>query len=219
MWVFKFWLTKYPKKIVFKIHWLTFYLAYLIFFLWYTNLSGPLSDSEISNQIIRIQENPNYLEDEKENLIKFIKKDDGGDFYMINFIDFNENPPTLEATGENAPASALIDYYMEYMYPELFKRASHPVFYGEVSANALDNIGAEENKEWDVVGIVRYRSIRDLLEISGNETFRDRHIYKIGAMSKTIVIPVPSPFLIDLRVFIFMLLLIITLITDRIRKR
>ena len=108
---------------------------------------------------------------------------------------------------------------MEYMYPEMFSRASHPVFFGAISANALDHIGAEETKKWDQVGIVRYRSIRDMLEISGNEVFNERHEYKVGALIKTIAVPVPSPLFFDLRIIVLMLILILTLSLDLYRKK
>ena len=106
---------------------------------------------------------------------------------------------------------------MEYMYPELFIRASHPVFGGEVSANAIDHIGAEETKEWDRTAIMRYRSIRDLLEIGNNEIFSKRHEYKINALIKTIAIPVSAPIFLDFRIVIFLFLLTLTLLIDKLR--
>ena len=138
---------------------------------------------------------------------------------MVNFLDLNENPPIMEKTGESATAIDLLDYYMEYMYPALLIRASHPVFAGNVSANALDHIGAEETKEWDQTAIMRYRSIRDMLEIGSNEIFSERHEYKDNALIKTIAIPVSAPFFLDFRIFIFIFLLSITLIIDRLKNR
>ena len=125
----------------------------------------------------------------------------------------------MENTGESASASDLLDFYMEYMYPELFIRASHPVFGGEVSANAIDHIGAEETKEWDRTAIMRYRSIRDLLEIGNNEIFSKRHEYKINALIKTIAIPVSAPIFLDFRIVFFLFLLTLTLLVDKLRIR
>ena len=136
-----------------------------------------------------------------------------------SYLDINENPPIMEKTGQGASAFELLNYYMEYMYPELFVRASHPVFAGTVTANAIDHIGAEESKEWDQVAIMRYRSIRDMLEIANNEIFSERHEYKTNALLKTIAIPVSAPVFLDFRIIIFMILLIITLIIDRLISR
>ena len=203
-----------------RIHWIISLLLYFGFFVWYTNLSGPLSEEEINLVIKRMDKGETTIsEEDRSNFIKFLRNDDGGDFYMVNFLDLNENPPIMEKTGESATATDLLDYYMEYMYPELFIRASHPVFAGNVSANALDHLGAEETKEWDRTAIMRYRSIRDLLEIGNNEIFSERHEYKINALVKTIAIPVSAPFLFDFRVIFFLFLLTLTLLIDKLRFR
>ena len=203
-----------------RIHWIISLLLYFGFFVWYTNLSGPLSEEEIDLVIKRMDKGETTIsEEDRSNFIKFLRNDDGGDFYMVNFLDLNENPPIMEKTGESATATDLLDYYMEYMYPELFIRASHPVFAGNVSANALDHLGAEETKEWDRTAIMRYRSIRDLLEIGNNEIFSERHEYKINALVKTIAIPVSAPFLFDFRVIFFLFLLTLTLLIDKLRFR
>ena len=198
-----------------RIHWIIFILLYLIFFGWYTNLSGPLSQAEIDLVIERMDRGETTISD----FLEFLRTDDGGDFYMVNFLDVNENPPIMEKTGESATATDLLDYYMEYMYPELFIRASHPVFAGNVSANAIDHLGAEETKKWDRTAIMRYRSIRDMLEIGSNEIFSERHEYKINALIKTIAIPVSAPFLFDFRVIFFLFLLTLTLLIDKLRFR
>ena len=203
-----------------KNHWFISAVIYLIFFFWYTNTSGPLSQAEIDLVIERIDKGESTIsEEDRSNFLEFLRNDDGGDFYMVNFLDLNENPPIMEMTGKSATASDLLDYYMEYMYPELLIRASHPVFAGNVSANALDHIGAEETKIWDQTAIMRYRSIRDMLEIGSNEIFSERHKYKDNALIKTIANPDRAPFFLDFRIFIFIFLLSITLIIDRLKSR
>ena len=203
-----------------KNHWFISAVIYLIFFFWYTNTSGPLSQAEIDLVIDRIDKGESTIsKEDRSSFLRFLRNDDGGDFYMVNFLDINENPPTMEKTGESATASDLLDYYMEYMYPELFMRASHPVFAGNVSASALDHIGAEETKEWDRTAIMRYRSIRDMLEIANNEIFSERHEYKINALIKTIAIPVSAPIFLDFRIIIFFFLLTLTLLIDKLRVR
>ena len=203
-----------------RIHWIISLLLYFGFFVWYTNLSGPLSEEEIDLVIKRMDKGETTISEvDRSNFIKFLRNDDGGDFYMVNFLDLNENPPIMEKTGESATATDLLDYYMEYMYPELFISASHPVFAGNVSANAIDHLGAEETKEWDRTAIMRYRSIRDMLEIGSNEIFSERHEYKINALIKTIAIPVSAPIFFDFRLIFFLFLLTLTLLVDKLRFR
>ena len=159
------------------------------------------------------------LNDEQriERLRKFMEEDDGKDFFMVNFLDYNDTPETMPATGKGASSSNLMNYYMEYMYPEMFKRASHPVFFSDVFFPAMDIVSAEGMEDWDNVALVRYRSRKDMLQIGLNPIFDERHPYKIEALDKTIAIPVETPFLNDLRLILFILFLTLGLFIDRFR--
>ena len=196
--------------------WLPLSLIYILFFLWYTNLSGPLSDQEIA-AYKEMYEESNRDSNQWERAFKFMSEDDGKDFYMVNFLDSNESPRTMEATGEGATWEDLSAHYMAYMWPQLFKRASHPVFFSYVLNPALDIVAAQGMEEWDIVAIFRYRSRRDLFEIGLNPIFEERHEYKIESLDKTIAIPVETPFITDLRLALFVFLLIFGLIVERVR--
>lgn len=196
--------------------WIPLIATYLIFFVWYTNLSGPLSDQEIA-AYKEMYEESNRDSNQWERAFKFMSEDDGKDFYMVNFLDSNESPRTMEATGEGATWEDLSAHYMAYMWPQLFKRASHPVFFSYVLNPALDIVAAQGMEEWDIVAIFRYRSRRDLFEIGLNPIFEERHEYKIESLDKTIAIPVETPFITDLRLALFIFLLIFGLIVERVR--
>ena len=120
---------------------------------------------------------------------EFMESDTGDDFVMVNLIEMNDPPPKMEGVPEDATAQDLMDRYMEHMYPELFKRASHPVLFGTATAPALDIWGIEGAERWTMVGMMRYRSRRDMLEIGGNPDFVGPHEFKIAAMNKTIAFP------------------------------
>lgn len=197
--------------------WLPISFLYLIFFLWYTNLSGPLSDEEIEFFVETLSERSDM--ERKEILLNFMKEDDGRDFYMINLLDNKESPITMEATGEGATAMDLQAHYMEYMFPEMLKRATHPIFFENVLGSALDILAAPGMENWEIVAIFRYRSRRDLLEIGANPIFFERHDYKIEGLDKTIAIPVETPLIFDVRTQLFIILLVIGLIIDRIRLK
>ena len=200
-----------------NIHWYFFILFYVFFFIWYTNLSGPLNDKEIKFFMKVISERAVNDEQRMERLRKFMEEDDGKDFFMVNFLDYNDTPETMPATGKGASSSNLMNYYMEYMYPEMFKRASHPVFFSDVFFPAMDIVSAEGMEDWDNVALVRYRSRKDMLQIGLNPIFDERHPYKIEALDKTIAIPVETPFLNDLRLILFILFLTLGLFIDRFR--
>tara|TARA_B100000927_G_scaffold289750_1_gene286975 strand:- start:2017 stop:2628 length:612 start_codon:yes stop_codon:yes gene_type:complete len=200
-----------------NIHWYFFIIFYVFFFIWYTNLSGPLNDKEIKFFMKVISERAVNDEQRIERLRKFMEEDDGKDFFMVNFLDYNDTPETMPATGKGASSSNLMNYYMEYMYPEMFKRASHPVFFSNVFFPAMDIVSAEGMEDWDNVALVRYRSRKDMLQIGLNPIFDERHPYKIEALDKTIAIPVETPFLNDLRLILFILFLTLGLFIDRFR--
>jgi hypothetical protein len=185
-------------------------LAYSFFFGWYTNLSGPLTDEEIESYLLIVPSSSIYPK-RIERLEQFMRSDTGDDFVMINLIDMNEAPPILPVTGQNAEANDLMDHYLEHMYVELLKRASHPVFVGAAVANALEIIGIEGASHWDSGALIRYRSRRDLLDIALDPMFGERHDYKLAALSKTIAYPVkPSLNFGDLRFQLASLLIALT---------
>lgn len=200
--------------------WVPISFIYILFFLWYTNLSGPLTDQEIETykKIYEKSDSERRDSEQWKKAFKFMREDDGKDFYMVNFLDSNEAPRTMEATGEGATSLELQAHYMEYMWPQLLKRASHPVFFAYVLNPALDIVAAQGMEEWDIVAIFRYRSRRDLFEIGMNPVFEERHEYKVEALDKTIAIPVETPFITDLRFVLFVFLLFVGFLIERIRS-
>ena len=51
---------------------------------------------------------------------------------MVNVIDMSENPTFPDGTSVRRFSQImLMNEYMEHMYGELLKRASHPVLYGQ----------------------------------------------------------------------------------------
>ncbi len=156
---------------------------YLGFRFWYDGGGGPLSAEEVAKYLARLEErggDPVRI----ERLREFLAGDDGGDFVMANYIHFRDEPGAQQD----------LDRYMAHMYPALFRRACHPVLAGPVVGSALDYWGIENGERWSMVGLVRYRSRRDMLEIATDPAFADAHRFKQSAMAQTIAIPV-EPFL------------------------
>lgn len=194
-------------------------LVYLVFFAWYTNLSGPLSEAEIEKYQQVLQ--AGSLTSERAALIEtFMRTDSGDDFIMVNLLDLNASPPELPATGPDAQAEALLDHYMEHMYPALLARASHPVFFGVAVSDALDLAGIEGAEHWERGALFRYRSRRDFMDIVLNPQFNERHEYKMQALTKTIAYPV-EPLLHpgDFRLLVALLLFSVTAVTHLLAGR
>lgn len=197
------------------------FLAYVVFWLWYTPLSGPMTAEEV-DRVVAWSQDAGDAPETTERFRRFFEEDDGRAFLMVNLIDMADMPRELPATGPGADAGALLDHYMEYMYTALLARASHPVFAGRALSPSLDLVGIEGAEVWEQAVLMRYRSRRDLWEIASHPSFLERHEYKLAALEKTIAFPVtPALFLSDPRLLLALLLLAVAGLLDTafVRRR
>ena len=215
----------------FKI-WISIAVVYVAFFVWYTDLGGKLEPEEIEVFMDRLQQNSEaddtvYTEEEikvreafRSNLLKFMEADTGRQFIMVNILDMNENPGNVQGAEPGETADQLMGRYMEHMYPELLKRASHPVFMGNAVNMVMDVVGIEGAERWDRAALMRYKSRRTILEIATNPKMRGKHIFKIAALEKTIAYPVETVlYLSDLRLLLALVLIILGLFLQNRVKR
>lgn len=181
--------------------WAVPFALYALFWLWYTPLSGPMTQTEIDDALAFLEARGAPPETQAR-LRAFFESDDGQPFIMVNVIDLASQPRTLPATGPGASADDLLGHYMKFMWPALLSRACHPVFAGQAVGQSLDLAGIEGAEQWSAAALMRYRSRRDMWAISSHPGFGERHDYKIAALEKTIAYPVtPQFWLGDLRVF------------------
>lgn len=164
---------------------------YLAFFSWYTSFGGPLSEEEINHYTSLMKAaNPDAEAEQRALLMKFMKEDTGDDFVMINVIDMHDEPERIAGVAEDDSSQDVLDKYMAYMYPALFKRACHPILVGQAANQAMDLMNAPGMSKWTTGAAMRYRSRRDLLEIATNPAFSGSHDFKVAAMAKTIAFPI-----------------------------
>ena len=171
------------------LRWILLTGIYVVFFFWYTNFEAPLTRDEADAFLAQIQKRGNDP-GQLAALTRFLYNDDGDDFVMVNLIDMRKHDPK---TGQEAPDQQL-DRYMAYMWPALFLRACHPVFFSQGRYEALDIWGIEGAQNWSQFAMMRYRSRRDMLEITINQEFQGSHDFKIAAMKKTVAFPVAGGF-------------------------
>jgi len=211
--------------------WLVLIAVYGAFFLWYTDLGGKLNSDEIETYLVKLQENskakgissPAELEMSKatfKRVEKFMREDSGKQFLMVNNIDMSENPEDIEGAQPGETANQLMDRYMEHMYPELLKRASHPIFVGNSVLQAVDIVGIENAEDWDSIALMRYKSRRAFMEVVSNPKILGKHEFKVAALDKTIAYPVETfLYLSDPRMLLAFILIILGLVLQlRIRQ-
>ena len=197
-----------------KLLWLVPTALYLVFFSWYTDFGGPLTDEEVDSfvEIMQARDgNPQTI----ARIEGFLRNDSGRQFLMLNALDMNDNPPDVEGAAPGESADQLMARYMEHMIPELLKRASHPVIFGDAAYTALDLVGIEGAEQWTGGAFFRYRSRRSFMEIVLNPAIIDKHAYKLAALDKTIAYPIETTiYLSDLRLLVGLILLSITALLD-----
>ena len=212
-------------------NWFILIFIYCTFFVWYTDLGGKLDSDEIATYLVKMQDNreavgffsPAEKEKAKEQgaiIEEFMREDSGRQFFVVNNIDMSENPQDVEGAQPGEDADQLMGRYMEHMYAELFKRASHPVFLGNAISTAIDIVGIENAESWDSAALMRYKSRRAFMEIVSNPKMLGKHEFKIAALNKTLAYPVETVvYLSDPRLLLGFILIIIGLIVQlRIKK-
>ena len=184
--------------------WLVIVVIYLGFFSWYSSFKVPLSPQEIEYYVEKV----NGTSEELASFRKFMEEDDGDDFVMINIMEMYDTPLQIEGVEPDETTDQVLGKYMEYMFPAMLSRASHPVFRGNAaSLRAMDIMNADGMETWTGAAGVRYRSRRDMIEISTNPEFAGRHEFKVAALAKTIAFPVaPFSYLGDPRLILALLL-------------
>jgi len=197
-----------------KLIWLIPLMLYIVFVYWYTNTSGPLKPEEIRSFTQKATDS-GFQPDWIEHIHAFMSSDTGRQFFMVNAIDLNEDPPDVEGANSGETATQLLERYMEYMYPAMLRRASHPVFLASAVNTSLDLVGIQGAEDWSLVVVMRYRSRRDLLEIATSPEFLKRHDFKIAALTKTIAYPTESRiYMSDPRFLLALILVAVVALID-----
>jgi|TARA_R110002096_G_C14578772_1_gene721122 hypothetical protein len=180
---------------------------YAVFFFWYTSFGGPLTSEEVDRYMSVFEERGG----EAEGLVRlrmFLESDTGNDFIMINAIHMKDTPDPVDGVEPGDSSDDVMAKYMNYMWPALLGRASHPVMFGPAVSNALDVVGIDNARVWNRGAAMRYRSRRDMMEITTNPAFSGRHEFKTASLEKTIAYPIEDALVLtDPRVLLFFVLL------------
>lgn len=198
--------------------WIAFLTVWGAFTFWYTDFEGPVSEDEITAGMETLRTNGFGSDATRLAEVEaFFRADPGGQFLMVNIMQMNPSPPPMPGFDEPGTAQDYINHYMQHMFPQLVKRASHPVFIGAGSGFTLDRVGvdAATASGWDSAALFRYRSRRALLEIITHPDMYDRHEFKLAGLSRTIAYPVkPSLYIVDPRVLLFLVLFFVVSLID-----
>ena len=177
-------------------------LIYASFWIWYGGNGDPISEEEGLEMLAEIERLHGVrLEDTPEgsmsrNLRDMLPNDDGKEFYAVNLETRAAGPEAQEAEAK----------YAAIVMPLLLERGGHPVFLSERAGLMLGKYG--ENV--DRVAVVRYRSLRDLLDMIADEKMVEGNAFKNASLAHTeVFITRPTITLVQVRLMVGLLLALI----------
>lgn len=197
-----------------KIFYAALVVFYGLFLGWYGGFASAVSEQELESYIEEFKAASHTA---PSGPIKYMRNlaasDQGGEFLMVNLMDFRDvaaYPP--ESPWANDPDPLAADArYSGKIAPLLLKRGSHPMLLGPVTGSFIIE---GEWGNWDSVVIIRYRSVRDMLEmLIEMATLGDVAVHKWASMEKTQVFPIKPSFAfpgLRLLVALFLIALAIT---------
>jgi hypothetical protein len=190
---------------------IVFVMLYLAFLFWYGGRSKPLTPAEVESLLAEIKRRGGKQSPEGElplfqQFRDLAKSDDGSEFYMVNLLKFRKKALYPEGSSFGDDPLIANNRYSRTIIPLLLKHGGHPLFLGQVQGRFLHPGSADD---WDQIGIVRYRSRRDLLQMAVEIAGLGIDIHKWAALEKTQVFPVkPLLQLALIRVIVAVLLLV-----------
>lgn len=168
--------------------WAIFAMLYFIFSWWHGAFESPLTPAEIDYYAEKISQ----LSPDRDlsNLKEMLQQDHGGPIFMVNAIKMRDEPLLVNGEKNKATSQEVLNKYGTYVASFLIKRGSYPIYIGMATGQAASTWGIENAEEWSSGIIVRYRSLRTLLELAISPGFRELHdANKIAAIEKTIAYP------------------------------
>jgi len=151
-------------------------LGYAAFLFWYGGSGRPVTAAEGRAYLERLRATQEVTEhpDLLPAIEDLIAHDDGREFFMANLISMKPGP---EAAAYDAA-------YSRAVAPALLRHGCFPIYLGQVRRVLLGDDGTGTNR----VAIVRYRSLRDFLDIFADPAMSEGTKHKFASLSHTEVI-------------------------------
>jgi len=170
-------------------HWIVALLLYGLFRLWYDNLRGKLTPDEIANFMLQLEGRADTTPEARANLARFLAEDDGRDFVMFNIVKATRELVPDPATGTPVPGVTLLQRYSRHFMPVLFANGGHPLIVRRKVGGYLDAWATEPDPGWTIIGLMRYRSRRDMMKLVVDPRFVEHHPDKLAGTLATFSFP------------------------------
>lgn len=120
---------------------------------------------------------------------KFLEEDDGREFLMVNLVRVPDTMVTDPDTGAQVPAGDMMRAYTKAFIPRLIKHGGHPALATRKVGGYVDAWMVDPDPGWSIVGLMRYRSRRDMMKMVVDPTFETAHSYKLLGVAETFSFP------------------------------
>ena len=180
-----------------------FLALYLAFLAWYDGWGmDPFTAEEVDTLTVNDQ-----------NLRRFLKDDDGEEFFMLNLnrYEYAENE-----VQQGVPVA--YQNYGQTVIQMLLKNASHPIYSGEIPDYLLG--GEIKDGSWHEIILVRYRSKRDFISMVTSDEYLKIAQHRYAGIEYAEVIPTRASLnLVTPRFVILALLVLLAWTTDHLIRR
>ncbi|MEM8499409.1 MAG: hypothetical protein AAF542_15400 [Pseudomonadota bacterium] len=199
-----------------KVFYATLLVVYGAWFVWYGGTGDPVTDSELDVYVSEMTEKsksgPETVSETTVLMRRLAEFDTGNEFLMVNLIKYRDQAiyPKDSEWAEETDALAADARYSNGVVKELLTRGSLPILSGSVIGKFMID---EDWRDWDVVAIVRYRSVKDMLDMIVGMADSGLAEHKFASIEQTHVFPIePEISLFSLRTLVALLLLSLALI-------
>lgn len=162
---------------------------YVLFRAWYDNWRKPLSAQEVEHYMRLVQASPGGEHTDPQVLRQFLERDDGKEFVMCNLVRLHPQPVPHPLTSKLAPPRRLLQEYFRPFALVLFLHGGHPLVVSRKVGGYVDYWNVPPDPGWTVAGMMRYRSRRDMLELTVDPRFTDAYPFKAAAVEQTYSFP------------------------------
>ncbi|MBA4048784.1 MAG: hypothetical protein C0476_09615 [Sphingomonas sp.] len=162
---------------------------YGAFRLWYDNWRGPLTPAEIDRYFALLNGRPDTTDEARANLRTFLESDDGRDFVMFNIVKTSQALVADPITGAQVPGASMLQRYARHFMPVLLKNGGHPAIVRRKIGPYLDSWATEADPGWTIIGLMRYRSRRDMMNLVIDPRFAKHHPDKLAGTIATFSFP------------------------------
>lgn len=167
--------------------WLGAATLYTLFWFWYVGPRKKITPEEAERfRLLFDDKEHDHTQEQIRNLCEFFANDDGKDFVMVNLIQLKD--PVTESRKKLAQ-------YQKVFLGSLLRKAGHPVFIAIRTGANVEQLNCDHHNDWKALGMIRYRSRRDLMEILPDTIGSSHHALKLEALEKTIAYPASDWFI------------------------